>query len=209
MIIIGLMGIIVSYTQAKIAYSDFKLHKAEQLPVFKIDNDLIKNDSINFFDTEDLKITNEGCVIRDFKYSISAFYSIEIKYLKNSRYYLFAVNDYYQLSFYTNNMKGELMHAYCPGNNKEFSRFYNDCLNSSKGDTLIDTRKIGFIRLSYTDINDEKHIEYYNSQGLKLTEDKYNSIFKSVGDNRILKMKDYDLNFINDLKKNKLYSTCN
>jgi hypothetical protein len=196
------MGLIISNNQLRVSRSEYTLHRFERQPFFRINTELMQTDTTNFYDTEILKISNEGEVIRNFECTPFVFYTFNILNKNNEQSALFVVNDFYLFKSYTNNLKGDLYRAFTLGNNLEFYNVYIDCLQYSKEGIFIEIQKLVYLKLTYTDIIGEEHIDFYNSNGYVVDEDEINLTLEASGNNnRILNMRDFNIDFIDSLIK--------
>lgn len=179
---LGLMGIVVSISQAVIARRELKIHEKELLPTFSIKYQLFKsNDTSNVYDTEMLTISNEGRAIKKMRYELKTFYKFEF-YRKNTSLrntILYApISDYFILQYITNEHVGKLLEAVTKGNNENFFDVYKCCMKKTKDNNFLFVDKISLLKISYIDLSGDSHDEYYSGTN-EIDESNYKNVISS------------------------------
>jgi hypothetical protein len=167
---LGIMALVVSITQVAISKSELEIHKNELLPIFRVDYNYLKPDTIEYYDTQVLTISNEGKPIKSFKYDINTYYRFEISTRNSQTEILIPVQGFYFARFNTNNSTGKLLEAFGKGNNKIYHQLYLDCMSLTKNDTYVFIDLVSVFKLSYIDINNKKCITYLDNGGHDISE---------------------------------------
>jgi hypothetical protein len=205
MIFLGVMALIVSFTQLRTSSLEYELHRAEKMPLFKIDYKLAKIDSTEFYDTEFLQVSNEGGIIKKFECKFNVFYEFTIQpwdNMKHSRTIYVPAWDFYGLTLRSGKLTGELMTAYSRGNNyyiSEAERYCNKFLEKTK--KFVSVRRTTVLKIDYTNINNEKHTVYLDTQGNEISENEYSQTERHAKDFQSgpYYMKEFTSRFIDSL----------
>jgi hypothetical protein len=163
-IIIGLSGVYVSYTQSKISKLEYELNKTQIQPLLKIETKLTKSDTIDFYTTQTLIVSNEGGALKKFNQTTNTFYKVELNCPRcnGPKIYYIPIHAYYFANFYTGNFKDVLLTSYCPNNNYAYCKLYEEFIEKSKNAGPYFLDRITLMKISYDDISGENHTNYYN-----------------------------------------------
>jgi hypothetical protein len=167
------MALIVSITQLRVSKRELELHENEMLPLFKVDYEYIKPDSLDYYDTKIVVVSNEGKQIKNFKYDINTYYRFEItnRNLKIETY--IPVQGFYFARFNTSNPTGKLFEAFGKGNNRDFYKLYLDCMNLTRNGTYVFIDLVSTFKFSYNDINNKKCVVFLDNGGNEISESDY------------------------------------
>ena len=157
-IVLGFAGLYVSYNQYRTASLEHDLNVQKSLPLIKIETNLSKSDTASDYDTETLKIINEGESLRRLKYDIKTFYRLIFYSPPSSpKTFFIPVQGYYVNHFETHNFKGVLTTCYCPGNNRSFGTLYSDVIKSSESNRSYSIEKVTIVQVDFMDISKKWH----------------------------------------------------
>lgn len=175
-VILGLMGIILTTNSNKVAENEFNLHKAENLPLFKVTIEPLYDSTFSKYNTEVLKITNEGQAITQKDIEISVYYILEYDSLGFQKVLKIPIYDYFFTWFSNNNFTGNLLTTFGVNNNLDYARVYNHFLNRSHNGVFYFFHKITFVRIEYNDIGNEIGTKYFKIEpynGFEISEEEY------------------------------------
>jgi hypothetical protein len=198
-VVIGFTGIIFSYFQWKTNEQQIEMHRNEIQPVFRIAFTLYKIDS-EVYNTEALKIYNDGTPIKSFDYEIKTYYHLEYISKNNREEYYIPIIGFYWTELPKSNSVGILTECYLKNNNAEYARIYKECLSQSHEDEYYSIERFSLIKISYQDIIDEQHVVYYKNKEL-IGKDYHNEIIKKseqLNDNFPIDVDKISLNLIRD-----------
>lgn len=179
-VLLGIMAVIISGRQLATAKDEYRLHYSEKMPLFKFDYEQIGLDSLDFMDTEFLTITNEGGAIKKFDCAVSVFYEFSVlnksgkSVEKKVSVY---IPDFYAINSLTNKPAGKLLTAWDKGNNLNRYNAGRYCSVAGKMlDKFVNMDKVVYFKIVFTDINDDKHTQYYDTYGNEIDETSYKFI---------------------------------
>lgn len=202
---LGLMAVIVSFTQWRTSNQEFQLHKNENMPLFKISYELVKTDTSNTYDTEILKVTNEGKTFKKFKKEFFSFYLINIKSLdyptKETEFFV-PVADFFGISYNSGNLSGELFQSFSYGNNTNIANTDDFCRNLFRSKRLLATAsRHVYFKFNFTDISDEKHTVFMDTYGNEIDEEDYIKTERKMSNSelRLMVMREMTPDFINSI----------
>ncbi|HEU4554878.1 MAG TPA: hypothetical protein VFS25_18660 [Chitinophaga sp.] len=205
MAFLGLMAVIVSFTQWRTSSREFELHKYENMPLIKVSYELIKTDTSGTYDTEILRVTNEGKIVKRFNKAFFSFYHFNIKPLdsngKGKDIYV-PVADFFGLTFNSNNLSGKLFESFSYHNNSNIVNAERHCqaFFSTKRLFITVTREVYF-KFDFTDISNEKHTIYMDTFGNEITAREYQHTKARVNSYEpgLVAMRDVNNEFIDNL----------
>jgi len=177
---LDLQNIGINYTEKQLL-----LQKQEFLPRFKIVTELKKIDNNEVYDTEFLRIINDGYFVNNFECNINTFFRFD-KFDKNilkSKSILIPVNGYFAYSSGSgnkSNQNGELLVKYEINNNLIFTNLYREVIKASNDDANYSLYNITLVKIKYINfeaVSEEKYFEVFNGN-IEISENDYNKYFK-------------------------------
>jgi len=203
-VIIGITGIIISYLQLAEYRKQSKMQKSIRQPLFRIAYKIHKILSEDHYDTESFEIHNDGNPFKWFGSDILTFYKVRRSSYedndKNKVTLYFPVNGYFFAISQSGSITGKLVEGISRGNNREFGRVYNEFVNYKKNGEYIFIDRIHLIKMEYIDIDNEKHISYYQNRD-EINKKDYEDVLqqsKNIFDHKIFDIEKINLDIIKD-----------
>lgn len=213
--LISIMAVLVAFSQCSISRDQTKLLKVQTdiakrqlLPTFVISAVHQKEDSKNTYTEDKIFIENKGFPISEFDCESRVVFKVELTKISESHKKAFIpINGYYSGTIYTANGDGLLATIEGYKNNlkaakleRKFSEYCRE-----KGEIgNIDIFR--FIRISYKDALEVKHIEYYDVPMIygayKMTSEKGKEVFNEYDE----KSKHYDFPDFDQLTIKEIYN---
>ncbi|HBR55086.1 MAG TPA: hypothetical protein DEA82_13245 [Flavobacteriaceae bacterium] len=196
---LGIASLVVAYFSYQTSKGELEILRLEHLPVINLDRKMNEN-----FDK--IEIKNAGYHLFNPKVDYTTVFII--KGYKNDldtekRNYFFEIKDYFVVDFETNNSTGLISTiASSEYYDRQTKRLKYDCY-SNFGDKYNVLSFEHFIRFTYDDENDNKHLVYYKIDPFsmveisKITYNKYLDSIQNTDKN--------DLRYLTDMKSDVLF----
>lgn len=165
LLVLGVGGTIITYFQYKVSNQALLIQQSQALPLLRLNVEKLQNFNNSFFDTEVLNVYNEGELIKDINCTTTSFIRLRINKsasnYKSSIIYL-PLAEYLNTKTITSQHKGKLMELYSFGNYKSFyNNIYIKAIQNSNNNLTISAERITLVNLTYRDIINTHHTEYY------------------------------------------------
>jgi hypothetical protein len=166
---LSLMSVLVSMsqwrsveTQNKILGLQTKIAEIQAMPRFQISLDQVRNTQNGHIDENDLNVVNQGGPAKNFAAEAAYFMDVSDQ-LENQRCEaILPINDYFDAALLGHNDEGEMVKMVSRTNNTDYSHVEAQLLELAKDSKHVLTWNPELlVRISYTDILDDSHIEFY------------------------------------------------
>ena len=168
---IGVGTIMIGYVTIGVMKDQMRLQAYDNQPIFRIETELVKVTNENFYDGEFCRIFNDGSPVVQFdNLVVNTIIEFEIN-INDKRNIL--LTSFYDASFETSNLKGEIETYYGQNCNKYF---YDLCQDALKQGYFI--KRFNIYQISYLDIYNKPQVSYYKGNK-RISKDEYFAIVDS------------------------------
>lgn len=178
-LLVGYATIRVSNQQVKIAQQQLLMQESLEQPVFRIEEEYIDtygDDTITFYDTQVLKVHNEGSLPKSIKQiNVNKVLKVDV-YSDNSRIELLVnLPTYYSFQNDISSLSGQVLTAFSRGNNASYYDLYQESMEHSYEGNYYFTSMSTLIRIDYIDKFDISHSLHFYGKN-QISEDEYKNI---------------------------------
>ena len=180
-IIVGCATISISNRQAYIAEEQLVLQEKLEQPVFIIKEDYIDtdNDSRTHYDTEVIKVYNDGAIPKSIK-CITTEKILRFEIHRDCKHYelLLHIPAFYRIQSRINSLTGEVFTGFYRGNNAEYyEKLYVKTLEKTNNNEHYFISSFTLTHIDYIDKFDNSHSLYFNDNN-QITEVEFKSTYQ-------------------------------
>ena len=207
---LGFMAIVISLTQTIIACEDIDLKKKDAQPILRIATEVSKLKDPDYYDTEILRLFNDGKPVKKSELEIFSFLFLEIQDYKNRKDLSFSIpiSDMFAAEFKRQSSTGELYACYTVDNNRIIATLSRSTMDLGTGMTFYSLRRYFFVSIKYDDLNGDHHEVLLDDNGVEVPVealDKFRIPAKTSFGNRSFSIEEMNEPFIKSLIKNLRY----